>query len=227
MEKKPLIDNNSLSRIIAEKITEQIMTGELRPGEKVVETTYAEEFGTSRAPIREALYLLAIEGLIERIPRKGAVVKGYSIYEIYDLLEIRMMLEELAVKRIAAIGVDAEQLAKMKQLLPQMQNCHDAKHYAELNQKFHASLIEMSHSEIIKKMYSRLSIPLLSLQRISFLEEKNMQKSRSEHQKIVTCLMKDNFIEAKQILKKHNKGVIERVEHHLWAKRETNQEGGG
>src|SRR5699024_7488088 len=97
MGKNLTVDNNSLSHIIAEKITEQIIRGAIRPGEKIVETVYAEEFGTSRAPVREALYLLTIQGLVERIPRRGAVVKGYSDDEIRNILEIRMFLESLAV----------------------------------------------------------------------------------------------------------------------------------
>lgn len=210
--KKQFIDNNSLSHIIAEKITEQIMTGELHPGEKVVETSYAEEFGTSRAPIREALYLLTIEGLIERIPRKGAVVKGYSESEIRDLLEIRMMLETLAINRISDSGVNISIINEMERLIPSMIKVeNDPKSYAELNQKYHLFIIEMSKSEIIKNMYSRLGIPLLSLQRMSFLEEKNIQKSIEEHRLIVERLRKNKIHEAREILQKHNQDVIGRV----------------
>jgi DNA-binding GntR family transcriptional regulator len=213
MRNQQMIDNNSLSHIIAEKITEQIMTGELQPGEKVVETVYADEYGTSRAPIREALYLLTIEGLVERIPRKGAIVKGYTESEIYDLLEIRMMLETLALERIATSGVNDLFLEEMENLIPLMEQTeHDNKSYAQLNQKYHLNIIQMSNSEIIKNMYSRLGIPLLSLQRMSFLEEKNIQKSVHEHRLINSMLKENRIEEAKEILQKHNQDVIGRVE---------------
>ncbi|WP_240376842.1 GntR family transcriptional regulator [Bacillus piscicola] len=216
MKEQRTIDNNSLSHIIAEKITEQIMTGELKPGEKVVETVYADEFGTSRAPIREALYLLTIEGLIERTPRKGATVKGYTEAEIYDLLEIRMMLEALAMERIAVMPAEEICVDKMEKLIPEMEKAEqDNIEYAKLNQEYHLALIEMTKSEIIKGMYSRLGLPLLSLQRMTFLEEKNTHKSVREHRLINKLLREHNVAEAKDVLQKHNADVIERVKSKL------------
>lgn len=212
MKQQPLFGHHSLPRLIAEKIAEQILTGELAPGDKLVESVFAEEYGTSRAPIREALYLLTIEGLVERIPRKGAVVKGYNEQEIYDILEIRMMLESLAVKRIAEFGLIDSLFKQMEEIIPQMEEAvNDPKRYAELNRTFHLAIIEMSRSEIIKSMYSRLGIPLLSLQRISFLEEGNTRKSLEEHRVILETLRRREFDKALTILEKHNLSVKERV----------------
>ncbi|BBU39653.1 DNA-binding GntR family transcriptional regulator [Aeribacillus composti] len=212
MKNNQLFYNHSLSHKIAEKITNQIMAGELKPGEKIIESTYAEEFGTSRAPIRESLYLLENEGLIERIPRKGAVVKGYTEDEVYDLLEMRIVLESLAMKRIKVRGVNEEILKKMEQLVQKMSEVDDEKQYANLNQEFHMLIIEMSKSEIIKEMYWRLGRPLLVLQRISFLEEEHIKKSLKEH-RIILDLLKENLIdEALVLLENHNHSVIKRVE---------------
>lgn len=212
MKNNQLFYNHSLSHKIAEKITNQIMSGELKPGEKIIESTYAEEFGTSRAPIRESLYLLENEGLIERIPRKGAIVKGYTEDEVYDLLEMRVVLESLAMKRIKIRGVNEETLRKMEQLVQQMEEVDgDEKLYASLNQEFHMQIIEMSGSEIIKEMYWRLGRPLLVLQRISFLEKEHIKKSLKEH-RIILDLLKENLIdEALVLLENHNHSVIKRV----------------
>lgn len=219
MAKKQIIDNNSLSNIIAERITEQIMTGELQPGEKIVETTYAEEYGTSRAPIREALYLLAIEGLVERVPRKGAVVKGYTNFEMYDLLEIRMMLESLAMKRIAEKGVGATIIEEMESLIPLMEKAESHERYAELNHKFHSLIIKMSRSEVVMNMYSRLGLPLLTLQTMSFLEERYVLKSLQEHRVIIEMLKIDRVDRAQEILEQHNRDVIGRVENTIAEKK--------
>ncbi len=203
-----LIDNNSLSRLIAEKITEEIITGKLNPGDKLVEMNYAETFGTSRAPIREAFYLLAIDGLVERIPRKGSVVKGYTEQDKIDLLEIRLFLETLALDRITNISPSEAILKRMDDLLKQMKNAKsDPMEYTRLNQKFHMAIIEMSNSEIISMMYSRLGLPLTSLQRITFDDEANMEKSLLEHQAILTCLKNGDFQEAKQMLIKNHQNI--------------------
>jgi DNA-binding GntR family transcriptional regulator len=205
------ISDNSLSNLIAKRITQQIISGELKPGEKIIEYTYAEEYGTSRAPVREALYLLAIEGLVERIPRKGSVVKGYTPSEIYDLLEIRIMLESLAMKRISENGIDDSLLAQMESLLQEMMEEKNIKRYTHLNYKFHLCIIKMSQSDVIQKIYRRLETPLLTIQSMSFAREGNIDKSVREH-KILVDLLKENQIDiAADMLNKHNRDVIDSI----------------
>lgn len=199
---------NALSNHIAEHITQQIIKGELRPGEKLVEHIYAEEYGTSRAPVREAIYLLSIEGLVERIPRKGAVVKDYTENEIYDLLEIRNMLEEMAIERIGRNGIDHDVLEKMAGILGEMKDITEVHHYTQLNHSFHMLLVEMSKSETIKTMYSRLGWPLLRIQSLSFANQGNINKSVREHDLLIQYLKEENICKAADLLKRHNADVI-------------------
>ncbi|UOR13580.1 GntR family transcriptional regulator [Halobacillus amylolyticus] len=214
--KPPNLNHNALSNHIAEHITEQIITGELQPGEKIVENTYATEYGTSRAPVREAIYLLTIEGLVERIPRRGAVVKEHTENEIYDLLEIRIMLESLAMKRIKENGIDEEILGKMGTLYQEMSGEKDIQRYTQLNHKFHLCLIEMSKSETINKMYTRLELPLLRVQTISFAAEGNVEKSVREHLTLVDLLKEGNIEEATTVLQQHNQDVITSIQKRLF-----------
>lgn len=206
------IENNALSNIIAEHITEQIITGVLKTGEKLVEHIYAEQYGTSRAPVREAIYLLAIEGLVERIPRKGAVVKEYTENEIYDLLEIRNVLENMGMDRIKKQGVDQSLLKEMNQLLEQMKKVEDVYSYTQLNHSFHMCLIKMSKSETIKDMYYRLGWPLLKIQSISFNNKGNIEKSITEHEIMIKLLKEQKMTELSEVLSKHNKDVISSIE---------------
>lgn len=199
---------NALSNHIAEHITEQIIKGELIPGDKLIEHIYAEEYGTSRAPVREAIYLLSIEGLVERTPRKGAVVKDYTENEIYDLLEIRNMLETMAIERIGRYGVDQAGLQKMAAFLEEMKAKTEVHQYTQLNHSFHITLVEMSKSETIKTMYSRLGWPLLRIQSLSFTNDGNIEKSVREHQMLIELLREENIKEAANLLKRHNEDVI-------------------
>ena len=211
MEEKKAIENNSLSHLIAEKITHQIMVGELKPGEKIIETDYAEEFGTSRAPIRESLYLLATEGLIERIPRKGAIVKGYNEYEIYDLLEIRIGLESLALKRVKTFGMNENIFKQLQEIVEEMETTEDKEKYAYLNKQFHTGIIKMSNSSIIKDMYRRLGKPLLALQKISLHEEEHIRQSLADHKRIIELLKEKQIDRARQALARHNQAGINRI----------------
>ena len=199
---------NALSNHIAEHITDQIIKGELIPGDKLIEHIYAEEYGTSRAPVREAIYLLSIEGLVERIPRKGAVVKEYTENEIYDLLEIRNMLETMAIERIDRNEIDQTYLQKMADILEEMKDKTEVHQYTQLNHSFHMTLVEMSKSETIKTMYSRLGWPLLRIQSLSFTNNGNIGKSVREHQMLIEFLREENLKEAANLLKRHNEDVI-------------------
>lgn len=205
---KPNLMNSALPNLIAEDITKQIMMGTLKTGEKLVEHIYAEEYGTSRAPVREAIYLLAVEGLVERIPRKGAIVKEYTESEIFDLLEIRNMFEKMSMDRIMKHGPDLVLLGEMEQTLNQMKKAEDVYSYTQLNYAFHSCLIKMSKSEIIMEMYSRLGLPLLKIQSISFAQEGNIEKSIIEHKLIIKLLRKQNMTELSVVLSKHNRDVV-------------------
>ena len=207
--------NNALSKAIAEHISEQIITGILKPGEKLIELNYAQEYGTSRAPVREAIYLLTIEGLVERIPRKGAIVKEYTENEIYDLLEIRNMLENMAMERIKQHGTSPELLMEMSQLLTDMKKTNDIQSYTQLNHAFHMCLIKMSKSETIKTMYSRLGWPLLRIQSLSFGNEGNIEKSIDEHETILQLLNEQHMTDLSILLQKHNIDVISSIQKKL------------
>lgn len=84
---------------IAEVLADEIIERKVASGSKLPEPALAERFGTSRAPIREALYLLDQAGLVERTPRRGTVVNAYSSREIEELYQVRITLERIALER--------------------------------------------------------------------------------------------------------------------------------
>lgn len=200
--------NKSLSKMIAKDITAQIITGELNPGDKLVEKEYAEVYGTSRAPVREAVYLLTTEGLVERIPRRGAVVKEYTNDDIFDLLQIRNMLEMMAVERIMIHGPDQKILNEMKDNIKKMKLETAIYSYTKLNHSFHMCLVRMSRSKSILETYSRLGWPLLRIQNLSFSQDGNIQKSVAEHEEIYELIKKQKMEELIKLLSEHNEYVI-------------------
>lgn len=200
--------NESLSKMIAKDITTQIITGELNPGDKLVEKEYADLYGTSRAPVREAVYLLTTEGLLERIPRRGAVVKEYTNDDIFDLLEIRNMLELMAVKRIMLHGSDQKILREMQENINKMKMETAIYSYTKLNHSFHMCIIKMSRSNSIIETYLRLGWPLLRIQNLSFSQEGNIKKSIAEHEKIYDLITEQKMDELEELLSQHNDYVI-------------------
>lgn len=102
-----------LRDVVFNTLRQAILHGELKPGERLMEIQLANKLGVSRTPIREAIHKLEQEGLVLLIPRKGAVVAEITEKNVRDVLEVRIALEELAVK-LACERMTEEGLADLK-----------------------------------------------------------------------------------------------------------------
>ena len=98
MKKLVITDSTTIRRKVHAYLREKILSGEIGPHERLVETKIAKEIGTSRTPVREALHTLEMEGLLESIPRVGYKVNTISDREVEEICEIRTAIEALAVR---------------------------------------------------------------------------------------------------------------------------------
>ena len=99
----------SLVEMTTRRLREEILSGMLSPGERLIEDQIRRRFAISRAPLREALRLLAQQGLVEHLPRRGARVAEWSDTDISQLFEIRAVLERHAIE--STFPLDAQQSA--------------------------------------------------------------------------------------------------------------------
>ena len=102
-----------LRDVVFQTLRQAILRGKLQPGERLMEIHLAQQLGVSRTPVREAIRMLEQEGLVIRIPRKGAIVAEITKSDLEDVLEVRAALEELAVKK-ACRNISQEQLQELK-----------------------------------------------------------------------------------------------------------------
>ncbi|UOF88645.1 GntR family transcriptional regulator [Fodinisporobacter ferrooxydans] len=187
---------------IANFIAEKIFRGDYQPGERLKEEELANLFKTSRAPVRESLYLLQIDGLVERLPRRGTVVKEYTNKEIQELYEVRLGLEQLAIDKLAfSWNDDAHQqflaiLSEMKTALKDF----DTISYASHNAKFHKLLFKLAGNEILSRLYQQLGNPLTALLHLSVYKQEHMESSYHEHEEIVRALHDKRFQLAKELI---------------------------
>src|SRR5512139_1624509 len=98
MRRLVIKDTKTIRRRIYEHLREQLLNGEIPPGQHLIEAKVAKDLGTSRTPVREALHSLELEGLIESIPRVGYIVKPTSEQEVEEICEIRMAIEGVAIR---------------------------------------------------------------------------------------------------------------------------------
>ena len=174
---------------VAEEIRAAILSGQFKPGERLVEDRLAEEFGVSRNPVREAMRTLASEGLIEVTARRGAVVASLSPQEAEELLEVRATLEG-ANARLAARRHDPEVLEQLKSVLIRGNAAIEAARLAELsdlNIAFHDHLARAGRNRVLVDLMKTLrdrSGPLFQGVGIEFARE-----SWAEHASILRAVI--------------------------------------
>ncbi len=159
--------DRSVSQTVRAQLTlrDKILSGGLRPGERISELQAVETTGASRTPVRMALVRLEEEGLLEAIPSGGFMVKAFSERDIVDSIEMRGTLEGLAARFAAERGVSVRDLEPLKQCLDEIDglvrqdpiSVEAFSAYVALNARFHALLTELSRSPPLIRQIDRAS----------------------------------------------------------------------
>ena len=146
-------------------LRDMILSGRLRPTERISELQAVEITGVSRTPVRLALVRLEDEGLLQAIPSGGFMVKAFSERDILDSIELRGTLEGLAARFAAERGVSARDLEPLKECLGEIDgligqtpmSVEAFSSYVALNARFHALLTELSRSPPLIRQIDRAS----------------------------------------------------------------------
>lgn len=203
----------SLPMQIAQYIAREIFVGHFATGKHLKEEELAEHFHTSRAPVREAMYLLQVEGLVERLPRRGTVVKEYTNNELRELYDVRLGLECTAIDKLAQCW-NEETSARFVDVLGQMGkavSAGDAAMYAHLNDTFHKLFVQCAGNKMLWRIYRQMNNLLIILLQVSTQEVVQMQTSYVEHQAIVQALQQADFALAKDLLGQHVRHGMDRA----------------
>jgi GntR family transcriptional regulator, vanillate catabolism transcriptional regulator len=148
-----------------------ILSGGLRPGDRISELPLVERLKVSRTPIRAALVRLEEEGLLAAIPSGGFAVKAFSESDIYDAIEVRGALEGLAARLAAERGVPRAALADIKECLADIDAFVDRSRvtvdsfsdYVRFNARFHALLLALADSPVLERQLKRaVNLPFAS-----------------------------------------------------------------
>lgn len=206
----------SLRNKVFKYIKSQIINGHYNPGESLVESKLAEELGVSRTPIREAIRLLELEGLVETTPNKGAVVLGISGKDVEDIYAIRLAVEGLAA-RWAAVNMsvhDKKELAKVVDLMEFYAQKDDVDEVAELDNKFHEIIYEASGSKILNLTLSNLHQYLQMARLESLKVPKRLPATMTEHRNIVDSFNESDPDKAEKALTDHVRKAYQNIHDH-------------
>lgn len=144
------------------ELREKIINGELPGGMRLFEVPLAEALQISRTPVREALSRLAEEGLLDRLPNGGFVVRRFGYVDVVDSIELRGVMEGTAARLAAERGAEPQALARIQDIVVRLDACFgpneedvDFDAYSDLNAAFHVELAALSGSQIVRREVER------------------------------------------------------------------------
>ncbi len=179
-----------LRDVVFHTLREAILKGELKPGERLMELQLASKLGVSRTPIREAIRMLEQEGLAVTIPRKGAEVAKMTEKDMEDVLQIRQVLDELAVQT-ACDKITEQQLENLTRAGKNFEHSIYDGNLTEIikyDVEFHDIIYEVTGNLKLVAILSNLREQIYRY-RVEYLKEKeNYPMLVKEHQKIVSAL---------------------------------------
>ena len=206
-----------LRDVIFEKLKTAIMNGDLAQDEIISEQQISKEFGVSRTPVREALYKLTATGLIRIIPHKGFLISKWSLKEIRDVFEIRIVLERLAIELFIK-NSQPDSIGQLKEIIQKMGKAAKENNFieaAKMNNKFHDLIIKESNNDEIFNVMEPLKNKINIFRLISISTPYRAGHSVEEHQKILDSIIQKDIAGAKKLIEIHIRQVMEIIEKKL------------
>ncbi|ACY33073.1 MULTISPECIES: GntR family transcriptional regulator [Comamonas] len=175
---------------VAEQLRQRIFRRELEPGAWIDELKIAEEYGISRTPLREALKVLAAEGLVTMKLRRGAYVTEVSRKDISDVYRLLSLLEADAAAEVAGKATD-EQLQRLQQTHEELKrNTADAERFFALNESFHMQILDIADNRWRNQLVADLRKVMKLNRHKSLFKQGRIEDSLAEHEAIMQALLK-------------------------------------
>ena len=188
---------------VAERLRQRIFARELEPGGWIDEIRLAQEYGISRTPMREALKVLAAEGLVTMKVRRGAYVTEVNEKDLSEVYHLLALLESDAASVVAskASAAELKELERLHQDLVQAQN--DRERFFAINERFHLRLLELADNRWRMQMVADLRKVMKLNRHQSLLKTGRVQESMTEHQALLDAILDRNSALASQRMQAH------------------------
>ncbi len=199
------IDQNAflpLRDVVFNTLRQAILTGELKPGERLMEIHLAEKLGVSRTPIREAIRQLELEGLVIMLPRRGAQVAHITEKSMSDVLEVRLALDELAVK-LACERITDEEIERLREACIRFEEAVDSadiRNITSADVAFHDIIFAASRNNRLIQMVNNLAEQMYRYRFEYIKDDSGWQSLITEHRMITDAIaMRDPELSARAI----------------------------
>lgn len=206
-----------LRDVVFNTLRQAILTGELKPGERLMEIHLANRLGVSRTPIREAIRKLELEGLVIMIPRRGAEVAQITEKSMNDVLEVRRSMDALCIE-LACERISDEELAALKKACDEFEQAvetRDIKLIAQTDVAFHDIIVRATGNMRLVQLINNLSEQMYRY-RFEYIKDSS-QHARlvEEHRMIYDSIVRKDKETASQVAKLHidnqKKSIIDQL----------------
>jgi DNA-binding GntR family transcriptional regulator len=214
----------SLHADIVSQLRDFIVEGPLSPGSRIPERELCEKFGISRTPLREALKVIAAEGLIELLPNRGARVRQFSEADIRNLFEVLSGLDFVA-GRLACARITDEAIAAIEKLHLEMYTHYlrcELTDYFRINQKIHQAIVDAAANPVLSANFANLNSIVRRLRYAANLVHRDrLGDAMREHEQIVDALKRRSADELGLLMFLHMQGKCEAVCEYLQGKQQA------
>jgi len=197
------LPRQALYEEVAELLRQRIFRQELEPGSWIDELRIAEEIGISRTPLREALKVLAAEGLVTMKVRRGAYVTEISEKDLHDVYHLLALLESDAAGVVAATATP-QQLGELEALHAELAAAAgDRERFFTLNERFHLRLLELADNRWRGQMVADLRKVMKLSRHHSLFKQGRIEDSLAEHEAVMSALRARDAQGAAQTMRAH------------------------
>lgn len=190
---------------VYEQLRQAMLKGLLKPGERLVERKLAGQLGVSRTPVREAIRMLQLEGLVAHLPRVGSVVAQVTDTEVLEIYRIRAVLEGLAA-RMAAEKINLVQLQQLTDLVEKIEELAkggDLVQLERVHQEFNDFIYKVADSTRLYGMITTLVDHITRYVRVGYCHPGRIEEATREHRQLVEAIkMRDGSL-AERIAREH------------------------
>ena len=204
----PTLAPRALYEEVAELLRQRIFAHQLKPGSWIDELKSAEEFGISRTPLREALKVLATEGLVTMKLRRGAYVTEVSQTDLLQVYHLLALLESDAAAELARAATD-EQITELQTLHDALEAAvADRDEFFSANERFHMRVLEMLNNKWLSQMVADLRKVMKLNRHNSLFKSGRVEESLQEHRDLMAALAARNAEAAQACVKLHFKNGL-------------------
>ena len=190
---------------VADMLRDLIMTGKLNEGDKINENELCETLGISKTPLREALRVLSVEGLIRLVPHRGSFVTKPTFEEIAEMFDVMSLLEGFCAREACKkmTSKDFDRLEKLHAKLEENSVKHDQEGYIRINNQYHSLVQKIAGNRTLNQIVDGLRKKILLYRFQSLNLAERFEHSIREHRDLLEAFRQRDHTRSETLMKKH------------------------